>query len=99
MPFLLNHLRLNLEQISACLGRNEDEAMVLLHQIVNRMATTPGLHRDRPDANWASKAARRIWENEFGRSFVDPEVKRLPEKVRRLAEAVAGDQGRYSVLS
>ena len=85
VPFLLNHLRLNLGQIAACLGRNEDEAVVLLHQIVNRMATTPGLHRDRPDANWASKAARRAWENKFGRSFVEPEVGRLPEKVRMVA--------------
>ena len=92
VPFLLNHLRLNLEQIAACLGRNEDDAAVLLHQIVRRMATTPGLPRDRPDANWASKANRRVWEGEFGRAFVAPEVGRLPETARRLAEAVAGDQ-------
>ena len=58
------------------------------------MSTTPGLPRERPDANWGSKAARRGWEGEFGRAFVDPEVARLTEKVRGLAEAVAGDQGR-----
>ena len=65
---------------------------MLLHQIVRRMATTPGLPRDRPDANWASKANRRVWEGEFGRAFVAPEVGRLPDTARRLAEAVAGDQ-------
>ena len=65
---------------------------MLLHQIVRSMATTAELPRDRPDANWASKANRRVWEGEFGRAFVAPEVGRLPDAARRLAEAVAGDQ-------
>ena len=98
VPFLLDHLRLNLEQIAACLGKNEDEAVVLLHQIVNRMSTfTTGLARTRQDAHWGSKAARRVWEAEFGRSFVVPEVGRLDERVRRLAEAVADDQSAADV--
>ena len=92
VPFLLDHLRLNLEQIAACLGKNEDEAVVLLHQIVHRMATAPGLPRARQDAHWGTKAARRAWEAEFGRACVEPEVGRLEERVRRLAEAVADDQ-------
>ncbi|MFN9944644.1 MAG: hypothetical protein ACK56I_34770, partial [bacterium] len=32
--FLIAHLLLNLRQISACLGRSEDDIIVLLHQII-----------------------------------------------------------------
>jgi hypothetical protein len=33
--FIASHLLLNLRQISDCLGRSEDDVIVLLHQVVN----------------------------------------------------------------
>jgi hypothetical protein len=92
VPFLMNHLRLNLEQIAAVLNRNEDEAGILLHQIIHRMSTTPKLLVRDDTASWMGKSLRAKWETEFARVFLDPEIERLPQKVRQLKEIVSEDQ-------
>ncbi|CAG0886586.1 unnamed protein product [Cyprideis torosa] len=88
--FLLDHLMLNIEQIAAHLGRNEDDAQVLLHIVIQRMfkriegvPAVIGLN---------TKKGRQEWEGAFARHVLNPEIAGLGEAVDHLTAMVADDQ-------
>ncbi len=87
--FLIAHLLLNLRQISECLGRSEDDVVVLLHQIIENLAKfnySPG------QSTLNTKDAVRTWEKDFCRSYFRPAVSDLDTSLVRHRTAVKEDK-------
>jgi hypothetical protein len=72
--FLIAHLLLNLRQISACLGRSEDDIIVLLHQIIEAFAV---LNYQQGQYTFNAKASVRAWEKDFASRYIQPAVRDL----------------------
>jgi len=83
--FLVNHLLLNLRQISDCLRKSENEAILLLHQIIARFDRVRHIQGD-----WRlnTKASVRKWEEEFVKYYVQPCLADLENFVGRQRIAV-----------
>jgi hypothetical protein len=92
--FLVAHLLLNLRQISDGLDKNEDDVVVLLHQIIEGLARTShtpgGLTFNTKDAKEA-KAAVRQWEKEFAQHIIGPALRGLETTLARHRIAIRED--------
>lgn len=88
--FVANHLLLNLRQISDCLGKSENDVIVLLHQILHQIIQAFG-KENKTSGDLSTKAAVKQWEVQFVRQYVQPALASLDEDVRRLEVAQAED--------
>jgi hypothetical protein len=87
--FLIAHLLLNLRQISACLGRSEDDIIVLLHQIIEAFAV---LNYQQGQYTFIAKASVRAWEKDFASRYIQPALKDLDIILARHRTAVKEDK-------
>jgi hypothetical protein len=87
--FVANHLLLNLKQISDCLGKSENDVIVLMHQIISRLATLRYI-----DGDWRLniKTKVRTWEAEFVKQYIKPALGNLEIDIVRQRTAVSDDK-------
>lgn len=87
--FLTDHLELNFTQISGCLGKSEDDVIVLMHQIIAAMRSPPNI---RGHWEFSSKESVTKWEVEFVKVCIMPWLKRLDTDLARHRVAVKDDK-------
>ena len=87
--FFAEHLLLNLTQIANGLGKGEDDAIVLLHQVIVGLKGGAG---DRGDWRLSTKATVKPWENEFAQTCIRPVLARLETDLGRHTDAVKQDK-------
>jgi hypothetical protein len=89
--FLSAHLLLNLRQIADCLGRSENDAIVLLHSIISSLGRRGG---NAGGGQWLlnQKNVTREWEKAFFEQFIRPAVAQLDAEVARHHLAVKEDK-------
>ena len=87
--FVANHLLLNLKQISDCLGKSENDAIVLLHQVISRLGKVRCIGGD-----WRldQKAKVKTWEVEFVKQYIKPAHGCLENDIVRQRTAVSDDK-------
>ena len=84
--FLANHLLLNLRQISDCLGKSENDVIILLHQIIQSFSLD-----NKSSGNLASKTTVKPWEVQFVQQYIQPALTSLDEDIRRLEVTMTED--------
>ncbi len=88
--FVAMHLQLNLKQIADCLGKSESDAIVLMHQLISRLATPPNI--DSRDWTLKTKAQVRMWEAEFVKQCIQPVLANLEIDIVRQKTAESKDK-------
>jgi hypothetical protein len=90
---LTDHLLLNLKQIADCLGKSENDVVILLHQIIN------GFEKKEPCSGlWIlnKKEMTRLWEKEFFKKYIEPALLQLEADVARHRVVVKEDRDEAS---
>jgi hypothetical protein len=89
--FLTGHLLLNLRQIADCLGRSENDAIVLLHSIIRGLGDGS---RDAAGGQWLldQKNTAREWEKTFCQQIIKPALAQLDLEVARHHLALKEDK-------
>jgi hypothetical protein len=95
--FLSAHLLLNLRQIADCLGRSENDAIVLLHSIISSFGHGGG---NAAGGQWllTQKNVTREWEKTFSEQFIRPVLAQLDAEVARHHLAVKEDKEQASSI-
>ena len=85
--FIAGHLLLNLRQISDCLGKSENDVIILLHRLIISFC------EDKSNSSGAlpSKEAVRNWEGEFVKRYIQPGLAQLEDNIRHFEAAAAAD--------
>ena len=86
--FLADHLLLNLRQISDCLGKSENDAIVLLHHIIKSFSE---VEQAEGEGDLTSKDSVKIWENVFVQNYIQPALADLDEAVTEHQNLVKED--------
>lgn len=68
--FLMDHMRLNIQQLATILGKNEEYAQLLLHKVLYSMVTSDTKHQVLDE--WSSKAAVMEFETDFAKNIIRP---------------------------
>lgn len=86
--FLVDHLLMNLKQISDCLGKSENDVIILLHHIIERCSKMKFV-----EGNWNlnTKTTTRLWESKFVKEFLDPALRILDTSLASHQVAVKED--------
>ncbi len=84
--FLVEHLCVNLQQVAKQLGKNEDEAQILLHKVIQRVGN--GGAQKSGSNPFNSKATRESWEHDFASKIIAPETEALSATLNAFREAV-----------
>ena len=88
--FLMRHLILNVQQAVQHLGRNEDDVLVFLHYIIERM--TNNIVETEAKLDLSEKKDRQQWEYDFAKNFIDPELDSLANNISNLASTLEEDK-------
>ncbi len=84
--YVMDHLRFNLQEAAEQMGRNEDEAQILLHCVIQSLTKRTNVQGD-----MQSKGGRRKWESQLA-EIVKPEINELAANVSRVETVVREDQ-------
>jgi hypothetical protein len=87
--FLIEHLLLNLRQIAECLGESENEALVILHEIIQSLGKPCKVPAD---LLLNTKQSVSSWESIFVRTYIKPALKALENSVSKHQIAVQEDK-------
>jgi hypothetical protein len=68
--FLMDHMRMNIQQLATILGKNEEYAQLLLHKVLYSMVTSDARHQGQDE--WSSKAAVMEFETDFAKEIIRP---------------------------
>ena len=87
--FIIEHLLLNLKQIAECLGQSENEAIVLLHQIIQSLGKLKHVQ-----GNWLLNTKQSVapWELIFVKTYIQPDLRSLENSVSRHRTAIQEDK-------
>jgi len=85
--FLLRHMEMNLKQAAKLIEGSEDDAEVLLHDIVTRLS-----QQVNGTGSFQSKQAVTTWEEGFARTVLRPAACQLNETLNAAAEQLQDDQ-------
>ena len=94
---LLEFLSANFRQISQSLGKSEEFAQLLLHNVISAMAqrttSATAANKDVLDSQWRSKTEVNLWETEFARAFIKPSLVTLDRQMELFRQEIRNDDG------
>ncbi len=91
---LIGLMSANFRQISQSLGKSEEFAQLLLHNVISGMSRQPGeVNRSILNSRWSSKDEVKQWETEFAKAFIKPSCAILDQQMEQFKQTIRNDAG------
>ncbi|XP_060586335.1 E3 ubiquitin-protein ligase rnf213-alpha-like [Ruditapes philippinarum] len=94
VEFLWAHINLDIDDLQRTLGRSIDDALLLMHTIVNQIMRihNDGTHVTQDISQLSTKEGRRKWEIAFSENFLRVSLQNLDNNLKACNQDIAQDQ-------